>query len=191
MNMNITRDDALKLLKKYNKEEFHIIHALTVEGVMRYFADELGYGEDVDFWGVCGLLHDVDFECYPEEHCKKAPELLNEIGASDDIVHAVCSHGFGICVDIEPIHEMEKVLFATDELTGLIGAAARMRPSKSTMDMELSSLKKKFKDKKFAAGCSRDVIRKGAEMLGWELDDLLQRTILAMRSCEKSVAEQM
>ncbi len=191
MNMNITRDDALKLLKKYNKEEFHIIHALTVEGVMRYFADELGYGEDVDFWGVCGLLHDVDFECYPEEHCKKAPELLNEIGASDDIVHAVCSHGFGICVDIEPIHEMEKVLFATDELTGLIGAAARMRPSKSTMDMELSSLKKKFKDKKFAAGCSRDVIRKGAEMLGWELDDLLQRTILAMRSCEKSVAEQI
>lgn len=191
MNMNITRDDALKLLKKYNKEEFHIIHALTVEGVMRYFADELGYGEDVDFWGVCGLLHDVDFECYPEEHCKKAPELLNEIGASDDIVHAVCSHGFGICVDIEPIHEIEKVLFATDELTGLIGAAARMRPSKSTMDMELSSLKKKFKDKKFAAGCSRDVIRKGAEMLGWELDDLLQRTILAMRSCEKSVAEQM
>lgn len=191
MNMNITRDDALKLLKKYNKEEFHIIHALTVEGVMRYFADELGYGEDVDFWGVCGLLHDVDFECYPEEHCKKAPELLNEIGASDDIVHAVCSHGFGICVDIEPIHEMEKVLFATDELTGLIGAAARMRPSKSTMDMELSSLKKKFKDKKFAAGCSRDVIRRGAEMLGWELDDLLQRTILAMRSCEKSVAEQI
>lgn len=191
MNMNITRDDALKLLKKYNKDEFHIIHALTVEGVMRYFADELGYGEDVDFWGVCGLLHDVDFECYPEEHCKKAPELLNEIGASDDIVHAVCSHGFGICVDIEPIHEMEKVLFATDELTGLIGAAARMRPSKSTMDMELSSLKKKFKDKKFAAGCSRDVIRKGAEMLGWELDDLLQRTILAMRSCEKSVAEQI
>lgn len=191
MNMNISRDDALKLLKKYNKEEFHIIHALTVEGVMRYFADELGYGEDVDFWGVCGLLHDVDFECYPEEHCKKAPELLNEIGASDDIVHAVCSHGFGICVDIEPIHEMEKVLFATDELTGLIGAAARMRPSKSTMDMELSSLKKKFKDKKFAAGCSRDVIRKGAEMLGWELDDLLQRTILAMRSCEKSVAEQI
>lgn len=191
MNMNITRDDALKLLKKYNKEEFHIIHALTVEGVMRYFADEFGYGEDVDFWGVCGLLHDVGFECYPEEHCKKAPELLNEIGASDDIVHAVCSHGFGICVDIEPIHEMEKVLFATDELTGLIGAAARMRPSKSTMDMELSSLKKKFKDKKFAAGCSRDVIRKGAEMLGWELDDLLQRTILAMRSCEKSVAEQI
>lgn len=191
MNMNITRDDALELLKKYNKEEFHIIHALTVEGVMRYFADELGYGEDVDFWGVCGLLHDVDFECYPEEHCKKAPELLNEIGASDDIVHAVCSHGFGICVDIEPIHEMEKVLFATDELTGLIGAAARMRPSKSTMDMELSSLKKKFKDKKFAAGCSRDVIRRGAEMLGWELDDLLQRTILAMRSCEKSVAEQI
>lgn len=190
MNLNITRENALELLKKYNKEEFHILHALTVEGVMRYFAEELGYGEDVEFWGICGLLHDVDFECYPEQHCIKAPELLTEIGASDDIIHAVCSHGYGICADVEPIHEMEKVLFATDELTGLIGAAARMRPSKSTMDMELSSLKKKFKDKKFAAGCSRDVIRRGAEMLGWELDELLQRTILAMRSCEKQVAEQ-
>lgn len=190
MNLNITRENALELLKKYNKEEFHILHALTVEGVMRYFAEELGYGEDAEFWGICGLLHDVDFECYPEQHCIKAPELLTEIGASDDIIHAVCSHGYGICADVEPIHEMEKVLFATDELTGLIGAAARMRPSKSTMDMELSSLKKKFKDKKFAAGCSRDVIRRGAEMLGWELDELLQRTILAMRSCEKQVAEQ-
>ena len=191
MNLNITRKEALELLKKHNKEEFHIFHGLTVEGVMRYFARELGYGKDEEFWGICGLLHDIDFEEYPEEHCKKAPELLAEINASEDIVHAVCSHGYEICCDVEPKHMMEKILFATDELTGLIGAAARMRPSKSTEDMELSSLKKKFKDKKFAAGCSRDIIRKGAEMLGWELDELLERTILAMRSCEKSVAEEI
>ena len=191
MNLNITRKEALELLKKHNKEEFHIFHGLTVEGVMRYFARELGYGKDEEFWGICGLLHDIDFEEYPEEHCKKAPELLAEINASEDIVHAVCSHGYEICCDVEPKHMMEKILFATDELTGLIGAAARMRPSKSTEDMELSSLKKKFKDKKFAAGCSRDIIRKGAEMLGWELDELLEKTILAMRSCEKSVAEEI
>ena len=178
MELNITRDEAMALLKKYNKEDFHILHALTVEGVMRYFA-------------VCGLLHDVDFECFPDLHCKKAPELLAEINASDDIVHAVCSHGYGICCDVLPQHEMEKVLFATDELTGLIGAAARMRPSKSTKDMELSSLKKKFKDKKFAAGCSRDVIKEGAAMLGWELDKLLSDTILAMRSCEDSVNKEV
>lgn len=188
MNLNITRDDALELLKKYNKESFHIMHALTVEGVMRYFAENLGYSDDTDFWGICGLLHDIDFEVYPDEHCQKAPELLAEINTSDEIIHAVCSHGYGICSDVEPIHEMEKVLFATDELTGLIGAAARMRPSKSTKDMELSSLKKKFKDKKFAAGCSRDIIKQGAEMLSWELDELLEKTILAMRSCEDSVA---
>lgn len=191
MNLNITRKEAHELLKKHNKEEFHIFHGLTVEGVMRYFARELGYGKDEEFWGICGLLHDIDFEEYPEEHCKKAPELLAEINASEDIVHAVCSHGYEICCDVEPKHMMEKILFATDELTGLIGAAARMRPSKSTEDMELSSLKKKFKDKKFAAGCSRDIIRKGAEMLGWELDELLEKTILAMRSCEKSVAEEI
>lgn len=191
MNLNITRDEALSLLKKYNKEDFHILHALTVEGVMRYFAETLGYEEDADFWAICGLLHDVDFECFPDLHCKKAPELLAEINASDDIVHAVCSHGYGICCDVEPKHEMEKVLFATDELTGLIGAAARMRPSKSTKDMELSSLKKKFKDKKFAAGCSRDVIKEGAAMLGWELDKLLYDTILAMRSCEDSVNKEV
>ena len=158
---------------------------------MRYFAETLGYEDDADFWAVCGLLHDVDFECFPDLHCKKAPELLAEINASDDIVHAVCSHGYGICCDVEPKHEMEKVLFATDELTGLIGAAARMRPSKSTKDMELSSLKKKFKDKKFAAGCSRDVIKEGAAMLGWELDKLLSDTILAMRSCEDSVNKEV
>lgn len=191
MELNITRDEALSLLKKYNQEDFHILHALTVEGVMRYFAETLGYEDDADFWAVCGLLHDVDFECFPDLHCKKAPELLAEINASDDIVHAVCSHGYGICCDVEPKHEMEKVLFATDELTGLIGAAARMRPSKSTKDMELSSLKKKFKDKKFAAGCSRDVIKEGAAMLGWELDKLLSDTILAMRSCEDSVNKEV
>lgn len=191
MELNITRDEAMALLKKYNKEDFHILHALTVEGVMRYFAETLGYEDDADFWAVCGLLHDVDFECFPDLHCKKAPELLAEINASDDIVHAVCSHGYGICCDVEPKHEMEKVLFATDELTGLIGAAARMRPSKSTKDMELSSLKKKFKDKKFAAGCSRDVIKEGAVMLGWELDKLLSDTILAMRSCEDSVNKEV
>jgi len=189
--MELTREQALALLQKYNKEPFHIQHALTVEGVMRWFAQELGYGEEVDFWGLCGLLHDVDFEMYPEEHCKKAPELLAEVNAPEALVHAVCSHAFGSCSDVEPVHLMEKVMFAADELTGLIGAAARMRPSKSCMDMELSSLKKKFKDKKFAAGCSRDVIREGAERLGWTLDELMDKTILAMRSCESAINEEM
>ena len=186
---NITRAQALDLLRKYNQESFHILHALTVEGVMKWYAQEAG--EDTEFWGLCGLLHDVDFEQYPEEHCKKAPELLAEIGASDEMVHAICSHGYGLCSDVEPVHQMEKIMFAVDELTGLIGAAARMRPSKSVMDMELSSLKKKFKDKKFAAGCSRDVIRDGAERLGWTLDEVLEKTILAMRSCEASVAAEL
>ena len=189
--MELTREQALALLQKYNKEPFHIQHGLTVEGVMRWFAQELGYGEEVDFWGLCGLLHDVDFEMYPEEHCKKAPELLAEVNAPEALVHAVCSHAFGSCSDVEPVHLMEKVMFAADELTGLIGAAARMRPSKSCMDMELSSLKKKFKDKKFAAGCSRDVIREGAERLGWSLDELMDKTILAMRSCESAINEEM
>lgn len=188
MKTQLTRSAALTLLEKYNQEPFHILHALTVEGAMRYFARELGYGEEEDFWGLCGLLHDVDFEQYPDQHCVKAPELLAEIQAEPELVHAVCSHGYGICSDVEPTHFMEKVMFAVDELTGLIGAAARMRPSKSVMDMELSSLKKKFKDKKFAAGCSRDTIREGAERLGWTLDELLEKTILAMRSCEAAVA---
>ena len=191
METKLTRADALALLQKYNKEPFHVLHALTVEGVMRYFAKELGYENETDFWGLCGLLHDVDFEAYPEQHCKKAPELLKEISAEDAVIHAVCSHGYGICSDVEPVHEMEKVLFAADELTGLIGAAARMRPSKSVMDMELSSLKKKYKDKRFAAGCSRETISQGAERLGWTLDELLERTILAMRSCEESVNQEM
>ena len=189
--MELTREQALDLLQKYNKEPFHIQHGLTVEGVMRWYANELGYGEDADFWALCGLLHDVDFEMYPEEHCKKAPELLAEINASEAMVHAICSHAYGSCSDVEPIHLMEKVMFAADELTGLIGAAARMRPSKSCMDMELSSLKKKFKDKKFAAGCSRNVIKLGADNLGWTLDELLEKTIQAMRSCESAINEEM
>ena len=187
--MELTREQALDLLKKYNKEPFHIQHALTVEGVMRWYATE--NGEDADFWGLCGLLHDVDFELWPEEHCLKAPELLAEVNASPEMVHSICSHGYGICCDVEPTALMEKILFAADELTGLIGAAARMRPSKSVCDMELSSLKKKFKDKKFAAGCSRDVIKSGADRLGWTLDELLEKTILAMRACEASVAAEM
>ena len=191
MQSNLSRAEALELLKKYNKEPFHLQHALTVEGVMRWYAQELGYGKDADFWAQAGLLHDIDFELYPEEHCVKAPELLREGGVDEDTIHAVCSHGYEICCDVEPTHEMEKVLFAADELTGLIGAAALMRPSKSVMDMEASSVKKKFKDKKFAAGCSRDVITKGAERLGWELNDLFEKTILAMRSCEQQVQEEM
>lgn len=189
MNCTITRKQALALLQKYNKEPFHILHGLTVEGVMRWFAQE--NGEDKEFWALCGLLHDVDFEMYPDQHCIKAPELLAEIGVSEEMVHAICSHAYGQCCDVEPVHLMEKILFAVDELTGLIGAAARMRPSKSVSDMELSSLKKKFKDKKFAAGCSRDVIREGAERLGWSLDEVMEKTILAMRSCETSVNEEL
>ncbi len=187
MESGFTRETALALLKKYNRDPFHLRHAYTVEGVMRWYAAELGYGEDADFWAEVGLLHDVDFENWPEEHCVRAPELLREIGASDALIHAVCSHGWSICCDTEPVHPMEKILFAADELTGLIGAAALMRPSKSTKDMEVSSLKKKFKDKKFAAGCSRDVIAKGAEILGWDLNELFEKTILAMRDCEDPV----
>ncbi|MEG0780438.1 MAG: hydrolase, partial [Oscillospiraceae bacterium] len=179
MKTGIDREAALALLRQYNREPFHIQHGLTVEAVMRWFANELGYGADADFWATVGLLHDIDFEQWPEEHCVKAPELLEKAGVDSAAIHAICSHGYGLCCDVEPVHEMEKVLFATDELTGLIGAAARMRPSHSTADMELSSLKKKFKDKKFAAGCSREVIQTGAERLGWDLDTLLGRTLQA------------
>lgn len=191
METTITRDEAFKLLKKYNKEPFHIQHALTVEGVMRWYANELGYRQEEDYWGITGLLHDIDFELYPEEHCQKAPELLREGGVGKDMIRSVCSHGYGICSDIQPDHQMEKVLFAADELTGLIGAAALMRPSKSVQDMKLSSIRKKFKDKKFAAGCSRDVISQGAQNLGWELNELFEKTILAMRSCEDSIQQEM
>ena len=185
----VSREAALELLKKYNKEPFHLQHAYTVEGVMRWFAKDLGYAEEEDFWGIVGLLHDIDFENWPEEHCLKAPELLREGGVAEDMIHAICSHGYGLCCDVAPELEMEKVLFAADELTGLTWSAALMRPSRSTKDMELSSLKKKFKDKKFAAGCSRDVIRDGAAALGWELDTLLEKTLEAMKACEDAVAE--
>ena len=191
METGMTRAQAWDLLRQYNEEPFHLQHALTVEAVMRWFSNELGYGADADFWAMCGLLHDVDFERWPDQHCAKAAELLPAAGASEALTHAVCCHGYGLCSDVRPEHEMEKVLFASDELTGLIGAAARMRPSKSCTDMELSSLKKKFKDKKFAAGCSRDVIRQGAEMLGWELDTLLDRTLQAMRATEADVQAAM
>ena len=191
MKETINRADALALLKKYNSEAFHLQHAYTVEGVMRWFAEQLGCGEDADFWATVGLLHDIDYELYPDQHCQKAPDMLREGGCSEEFIHAVCSHGYGICCDVEPEHEMEKVLFACDELTGLIGAAARMRPSKSCKDMELSSLKKKYKDKKFAAGCSRDIISQGAERLGWELDRLLGDTLEAMKSCEDDIAAAM
>lgn len=183
----IDRVQAWELLTKYNKDVFHLRHALTVEAVMRRFAVELGFESEADYWSQVGLLHDIDFEMYPEEHCLKAPELLKEGGVSDEMIHFVCSHGYGICCQVKPEHLMEKVLFAADELTGLIWAAALMRPSKSTSDMELSSLKKKFKDKRFAAGCSRDVIKQGAEMLGWELNDLLERTLNVMKACEADI----
>ena len=191
MKTTITREQALELLLKYNKDTFHLEHALTVEGVMGWYARELGYGEEEDFWRLVGLLHDVDFEQYPDEHCQKAPELLAEIDAGEELTYAVCSHGYGICSDVKPEHEMEKVFFATDELTGLINAGALVRPSKSVMDMGADSVKRKFKDKHFAAGCSRDVIRQGAENLGWELKELFEKTILAMRDCEASVREEL
>lgn len=191
MRTYISRDDAFELLKKYNKDQFHIQHALTIEGVMKWYARELGYEEDAEFWGIVGLLHDIDFELYPDQHCIKAPELLREGNVGEDIIHAVCSHGYGITVDIKPEHEMEKVLFAADELTGLVWAAALMRPSKSVQDMEVKSLKKKFKSANFVAGCSRDVIQKGADLLGWELTDLMDKTIRAMRSCEAEIQTAM
>lgn len=187
----ITRDAAFELLKKYNKEVFHIQHGLTVEGVMKWYASKLGYDDEAEFWGIVGLLHDIDFEEYPELHCIKAPELLREAGVGEDIIHAVCSHGYELTVDIKPEHEMEKVLYAVDELTGLIGAVALMRPSKSTKDMEVKSVKKKYKSANFAAGCSREVIERGAGMMGIELSELIQNTILAMRSCEDYVNEQV
>ena len=179
--MSLSKEEAVKLLEEYNQGEFHLKHAYIVADVMRYFANELGYGDDADFWEIVGLLHDLDFEKYPEEHCIKSQEIMRGHGLDEKLIHATASHGYGITVDIKPEHEMEKVLFAVDELTGLIGAAAIMRPSKSVADLEVKSVKKKFKDKKFAAGCSRDVIKNGADMLGWDLDTLIEKTILAMR----------
>ena len=193
----ITRENAFELLKKYNKDPFHLQHAITVEAVMKWFAKEEGYEDEAEYWGIVGLLHDIDFELYPDEHCLKAPELLRDGGISEDIIHAVCSHGYGITVgngatiEVEPVHHMEKVLFAVDELTGLIWSASLMRPSKSTKDMELKSLKKKYKSKGFAAGCSREVIERGASQLGWELDTLLERTLNAMSETEDDIYKQV
>ena len=207
---NLTREEAWELVKEYNKDPFHLRHALTVEGVMRWYANELGYGDEADFWALAGLLHDLDFEMYPDQHCIKSQEIMRERGIDEKLIHATASHGYGLVCDVKPEHQMEKVLFAADELTGLIGAAALMRPSKSVSDMEVKSIKKKFKDKKFAAGCSRDVIIKGAEnlgwekfaagchreviaqgaeMLGWTLDELFEKTIEAMRVDEAKINE--
>ena len=193
----ITRDEAFALLKKYNKDPFHIQHSFTMEAVMKWYAKELGYADEAEYWGIVGLLHDIDFELYPEEHCLKAPQMLRDGGVSEDVIHAVCSHGYGITVgdgttiDVKPEKEMEKVLFASDELTGLVWAAALMRPSKSTKDMELKSLKKKYKTRSFAAGCSREVIQRGAEQLGWELDKLLSMTLQAMAESEDAIRAEM
>ncbi len=184
-----SREEAWQLLNEYNNEPFHLRHAVTVEGVMKYFAEELGYGDEKEFWGIVGLLHDLDFEQFPEQHCIKEQEIMRERGIDERIIHATASHGYKLTVDIAPEHEMEKVLYAVDELTGLIGAAALMRPSKSVADMEVKSVKKKYKNANFAAGCSREVIERGAEMLGWTLDELIERTILAMRSCEEEYSK--
>lgn len=191
MNSGFSRNEALELLLKHNKQTFHLYHALTLEAVMGWFASQEGFDDDRQFWSIAGLLHDIDFEEFPDEHCVKAAEILKSAGASDELIRAVCCHAYGICSDIKPIHKMEKILFAVDELTGLIGAAAKMRPSKSCTDMEVSSLKKKFKDKAFAAGCSRDVIRRGAEILGWELDELFRKTLAAMAATEESVQKEL
>ncbi len=185
MEKELTREEAWKLLTEYNQDHFHLKHALTVEGVMRYFAEKLGYGEEADFWGIVGLLHDLDFEQFPDQHCIKEQEIMRERGLDERLIHATASHGYGITVDIQPEHLMEKVLYAVDELTGLIGAVALMRPSKSVSDLEVKSVKKKYKSANFAAGCSREVIQQGADMLGWDLSELIGKTILAMRSCEE------
>jgi predicted hydrolase (HD superfamily) len=187
LEKNISRAEAWELFTTYNKDPFHLQHGLTVEGVMRWYARDLGYGGEEEFWGNVGLLHDIDFELYPREHCVKAPDLLRAGGAGEALIHAVCSHGYGLTVDVKPEHPMEKVLYAADELTGLVWAAAIIRPSKSVQDMEVKSVKKKYKTPAFAAGCSREVIEKGAAMLGWELDTLIAKTILAMRSCEADI----
>lgn len=178
----MTRDEAWELLKEYNKDEFHLEHAQIVEGLMKYFAEKYGYGDEAEFWGIVGLLHDLDFEMYPEEHCIKSQEIMRERGIDERIIRATASHGYAITVDIKPEHEMEKVLYAVDELSGLIGAVVLMRPSKSVQDLELKSVKKKYKNKNFAAGCSREVIERGADMLGWSLDDLITQTIEALRT---------
>ncbi|MDU1029496.1 MAG: HD domain-containing protein [Clostridiales bacterium] len=191
MQTNIQRNDAIALLKEYNPDPFHMVHALTMEGIMAYMADKLGYGAEKDFWAMVGLLHDVDFGTYPEEHLQHARRLLETIDAEEELIHAVLSHGYGICSDVEPTHEMEKVLFAMDELSGLIWAGVLVRPSGSLQDMEVKSVKKKFKDKHFAAGCNRDIIRRGAEQLGWEMADLQQQTLEAMKADEARLRQEV
>lgn len=186
MGKELSRDEAWALLTEFNQDHFHLKHAVTVEGVMRWYANELGYGDEADFWAIVGLLHDLDFEQFPEQHCIKEEEIMRGRGLDERLIHAVVSHGYNLTVDVKPEHEMEKVLYAADELTGLIGAVAIMRPSGSVADLEVKSVKKKFKNVKFAAGCSREVIQNGADMLGWELDKLIEQTILAMRSCEQA-----
>ena len=187
----MTYENAMALLRRYNRETFHIIHAITVSKVMRRMAIDLGYSEEADFWAVVGLLHDIDFEQWPDAHCKKCVELLEEAGCDERLIHAVVCHGYGLCTEVAPEHEMEKVLFACDELTGLIGACAKMRPSGSITDMDLKSLKKKYKSKGFAAGCSREVIAQGAELLGWALDTLLSRTLEAMKPDEAAIQQEV
>ena len=191
LDAGLSRAAAVTLLQKYNQDRFHLQHALTVEGVMRWYARTLGHGENGDFWGLAGLLHDIDFEQYPEAHCQKAPELLRAAGASEALIHAVCSHAYGLTSDVKPEHEMEQVLFAADELTGLIGAAVLMLPSRDIADLQLKTVQKKFKDKRFAAGCSRDVIAQGADMLGWSLEKLQQDTIAAMQACDAQVRQEL
>ena len=188
MSKTLSRDEAWALLTEYNKEAFHLKHAQIVEGVMRYFAKEYGYAEEADFWAAVGLLHDLDFEMYPELHCVKQQEIMRERGLDERLIRAAASHGYALTVDIKPESFMEKILYAADELTGLIGAAALMRPSKSVADLELKSVKKKYKSQNFAAGCSREVIERGADMLGWTLDELIEKTIRAMRAAEGSAA---
>ena len=192
LQSSLNREKAFELLRQYNKDPFHIQHALTVEGIMKWYAAELGYAQEADFWGIVGLLHDIDFEQFPEEHCVKSRDLLAAAAANEELIYAVCSHGWQMTgAKEEPKHEMEKLMYAADELTGLIWAVAIIRPSKSVMDMELKSVKKKFKTLAFAAGCNREVIEKGAALLGWELDKLIEKTILAMRSCEEDIKAAM
>lgn len=186
MGKELSREQAWALLTEYNQDHFHLKHAVTMEGIMRWYANELGFGDEADFWAIAGLIHDLDFEQFPEQHCIKEAEIMQERGLDERLIHAVVSHGYNLTVDVKPEHVMEKILYAADELSGLIGAVALMRPSGSVSDLEVKSVKKKFKNAKFAAGCSREVIQSGADMLGWELDKLIEQTILAMRSCEQA-----
>ncbi|MFA5585387.1 MAG: hydrolase [Saccharofermentanales bacterium] len=187
----ISRNQALELLSSYNRDPFHIEHALTLEAIMAFMARDMGLGEEEDYWAMVGLLHDIDFEQYPDQHLEHTPQILAEAGIGQDMIRSIVSHGYGICSDVQPEHPMEKVLFAVDELSGLIGASALVRPSRSVSDMQVSSVKKKFKSKGFAAGCDRETIEKGADLLGWTLDQLIEKTLQAMQETETSVRSQL